>query len=208
MFGSRKNTEGYQFSAPGSSFSNQTKQPRIRLGRLSKNDGGVPTVTGVCACRPTPKAASRLARARLPSMGKPGLRRFCAGNTYHTRRQMVRWGDPVRASATPTRVHEARPWSDLVTNHVVRTVSKVLCLRLLHTSRCCFALPVTVAALRNHTSLQLLLHLACDVCSLWLVRGVDGARIFAGASQRLCPYGGSECEKGIAMHAVRDVQVS
>jgi hypothetical protein len=33
------------------SFSNQTNQPQIRLGRLSKNDGGVPTVTGVCACR-------------------------------------------------------------------------------------------------------------------------------------------------------------
>ena len=31
------------------SFSNQTKQTQIRLGRLSKNDGGVPTVTGVCA---------------------------------------------------------------------------------------------------------------------------------------------------------------
>jgi len=41
-------------------------------------------------------------------MGKPGLRRFCAGNTYRTRRQTVRWGDPVRASATPPRVHEAR----------------------------------------------------------------------------------------------------
>ena len=58
--------------------------------------------------RPTPKAAPRLGRARLPSMGKPGLRRFCAGNTYRTRRQTVRWGDPVRASATPPRVHEAR----------------------------------------------------------------------------------------------------
>ena len=49
-------------------------------------------------------------------------------------------------------------WSDLVTNHVVRTVSKVLCLMSLLTSRCCFALPAAVAASRNHTSLQLLLH--------------------------------------------------
>ena len=63
-----------------------------------------------------------------------------------------------------------RPWSDLVTNHVVRTVSKVLCLRSLRTSRCCWALPVAVAASRNHTRLQLLLQLACDVCSCgWYV---------------------------------------
>ena len=32
-----------------------------------------------------------------------------------------------------------RPCSDLVGNHVVRTVSKVLCLRSLRTSRCCWA---------------------------------------------------------------------
>ena len=32
-------------------------------------------------------------------------------------------------------------------------------------------------------ALQLLLQLACDVCSRWLVRGVDGARIFAGTWQ-------------------------
>jgi hypothetical protein len=32
--------------------------------------------------RPASKAALRLARARLPSMGKPGLRRFCAGDAY------------------------------------------------------------------------------------------------------------------------------
>jgi hypothetical protein len=58
--------------------------------------------------RPAPKAAPRLARARMTSMGKPGLCRFCAGNTYRARRQTVRWGDPVRASATPPRVHEGR----------------------------------------------------------------------------------------------------
>ena len=33
------------------SFSNQTNQPQILPGRLSKNDGGVPTVTGVCGRR-------------------------------------------------------------------------------------------------------------------------------------------------------------
>ena len=32
-----------------------------------------------------------------------------------------------------------RPCSDLVGNHVVRTVSKVLCLKSLRTSRCCWA---------------------------------------------------------------------
>ena len=101
-----------------------------------------------------------------------------------------------------------RPWSDLVTNHVVRTVSKVLCLRSLRTSRCCWALPVAVAASRNHTRLQLLLQLACDVCSRWLVRGVDAERIFAGAWQRLWPYGGSECVKAIDVRAVQAVQVS
>jgi hypothetical protein len=40
--------------------------------------------------RPAPKAAPRLARARQPSMGIPGLRRFCAADAYRARRQMVR----------------------------------------------------------------------------------------------------------------------
>jgi hypothetical protein len=54
--------------------------------------------------RAAPKAAPRLARAQLPSMGIPGLRRFCAGDAYCARRQTIRWGAPVRASATPPRV--------------------------------------------------------------------------------------------------------
>jgi len=50
----------------------------------------------------------------------------------------------------------------VVTDNVVRTVSKVLCLRPLRTSRCYFAVPVSVAAARNDTRLQLFLQLACD----------------------------------------------
>ena len=74
-----------------------------------------------------------------------------------------RRGGRARASLGAA-LDAGRPWSDLVTNHVVRTVSKVLCLRSLRTSRCCWALPVAVATSRNHTRLQLPLQLACDVC--------------------------------------------
>ena len=51
--------------------------------------------------RPTSKSAPRLARARQPAMGIPGLRRFCPGDAYSSRRHTVRWGAPVRARATP-----------------------------------------------------------------------------------------------------------
>ena len=49
-----------------------------------------------------------------------------------------RRGGRARASLGAA-LDAGRPWSDLVTNHVVRTVSKVLCLRSLRTSRCCWA---------------------------------------------------------------------
>ena len=151
-----------------------------------------------------------------------GVSRACTGAPHIAVWQRALWwspwpkrrrpGFPVeggRARASLGAALDAgRPWSDLVTNHVVRTVSKVLCLRSLRTSRCCWALPVAVAASRNHTRLQLLLQLACDVCSRWLVRGVDAERIFAGAWQRLWPYGGSEYVKAIDVRAVRAVQVS
>jgi hypothetical protein len=54
--------------------------------------------------RPASKAAPRLARAQLPSMVIPRLRSFCAGDAYRARRQTIRWGAPVRASAKPPRV--------------------------------------------------------------------------------------------------------
>ena len=47
-----------------------------------------------------------------------------------------------------------RPWSDLVTNHVVHTVSTVLCLRPLRTSRWFWAVPVAVAASRNPAGMR------------------------------------------------------
>ena len=49
-----------------------------------------------------------------------------------------RRGGRARASLGAA-LDAGRPWSDLVTNHIVRTVSKVLCLRSLRTSRCCWA---------------------------------------------------------------------
>ena len=58
--------------------------------------------------RPASKAGPTLVRGQLQPMAQPGLLRFCAGTAYRTRRQTVRCGDPVRASATPPRVHEAR----------------------------------------------------------------------------------------------------
>ena len=50
VFGSPKNTEGYQFFARGSRVifePNKTTPNPTRA--LVENDGGVPTVTGVCA---------------------------------------------------------------------------------------------------------------------------------------------------------------
>ena len=51
--------------------------------------------------RPAPKAAPGLARARPPSTGKPGLRRFGQGDAYSDRCQTVIWGAPVHARETP-----------------------------------------------------------------------------------------------------------
>jgi hypothetical protein len=48
--------------------------------------------------RPSPKDAPTLARARLPLMGKPGLRRFCAGRAYAAPNDHL--GDAIRASRT------------------------------------------------------------------------------------------------------------
>ena len=90
-----------------------------------------------------------------------------------------------------------RPTSNVIQDIEPCTVSKVLCPRLPRTSRCSFGRPMAVTEARNHACLQLLLQLACDVCSRWLVRGVDAERTFAGAWQRLWPYGGSEYVKAI-----------
>jgi hypothetical protein len=65
--------------------------------------------------RPAPKAAPRLARARPPSTGKPGLRRFCAGDAYRARCQTVRRGAPVRARASPPPVVGCREAQSPVT---------------------------------------------------------------------------------------------
>ena len=51
----------------------------------------------------------------------------------------VHGSTPYHRLAMGAALGAGRPWSDLVTNHVVRTVSKVLCLRSLRTSRCCWA---------------------------------------------------------------------
>ena len=61
--------------------------------------------------------------------------------------------------ASPRSLCACITWSDLVTNHVVRTVSKVLCLRSLRTSRWFWAVPVAVHdhAIADHSSRRLVL---------------------------------------------------
>ena len=100
-----------------------------------------------------------MARARTGAPHQSGSERARYASPAQNRR---RPGFPVEGGRARASLGAAlgagRPWSDLVTNHVVRTVSKVLCLRSLRTSRCCWALPVAVAASHNHTRLQLLLQ--------------------------------------------------
>ena len=61
------------------------------------------------------QSRAQAARAQLPSMGKPGLRRFCPGDAYRTRCQTVRWGAPVRARASPPPVVGCREAQSPVT---------------------------------------------------------------------------------------------
>ena len=93
-----------------------------------------------------------VARARTGAPHQSGSERARYASPAQNRR---RPGFPVEGGRARASLGAAlgagRPWSDLVTNHVVRTVSKVLCLRSLRTSRCCWAVPVAVAASRNHT---------------------------------------------------------
>ena len=60
-----------------------------------------------------------------------------------SRAKAAQAGFPHRGQPRPASLGAAlgvgHPWSDLVTIHVVCTVSKVLCLRSLRTSRCCWA---------------------------------------------------------------------
>ena len=101
-----------------------------------------------------------VARARTGAPHQSGSERARYASPAQNRR---RPGFPVEGGRARASLGAAlgagRPWSDLVTNHVVRTVSKVLCLRSLRTSRWFWAVPVAVAASRNHTRLQLLLQL-------------------------------------------------
>ena len=129
-------------------------------------------------------ARAKAAQTGFPRRGRPRPRK--PGSSFG------RWSPLVGLGHKSRRTHSLKGIVPEVAAHVW----------------CCWALPVAVAASRNHTRLQLLLQLACDVCSRWLVRGVDAERIFAGAWQRLWPYGGSEYVKAIDVRAVRAVQVS
>ena len=81
-----------------------------------------------------------MARARTGAPHQSGSERARYASPAQNRR---RPGFPVEGGRARASLGAAlgagRPWSDLVTNHVVRTVSKVLCLRSLRTSRCCWA---------------------------------------------------------------------
>ena len=81
-----------------------------------------------------------VARARTGAPHQSGSERARYASPAQNRR---RPGFPVEGGRARASLGAAlgagRPWSDLVTNHVVRTVSKVLCLRSLRTSRCCWA---------------------------------------------------------------------